>query len=80
MRMAKTIMIADKTYDKLKKMKETQHMSFTQLLESLTTQDERKQRYERILALKGTWKDTKEDREIEKEIKEGWKKWTKKYA
>lgn len=73
-------MIADKTYEKLKRMKESRRMSFTTLLESITEADDQKARYERLLALKGTWKSSKEDKIVENELREGWKRWNKKYV
>ncbi len=78
--MPKTIMIKDETYAKLRRLKEAKGISFTELLEELSSKDDWETRKQQLLALKGTWKDTPQDREDEKWIKEGWKKWSKKYA
>jgi predicted CopG family antitoxin len=80
MSMSKTIMIADETYQKLKKMKESKGMSFTRVLESLMEKNNQKKRSEKLLSLKGTWVEDKEEDEKVKEILKGWKKWGKKYA
>ena len=78
--MPKTIMIADETYDRLKRLKETKGISFTKLLNELSGKDDWESRKERLLALKGTWVSSAQDKEDEKWIKEGWKKWNKRYA
>ena len=78
--MPKTIMIKDETYARLKIMKEAKGMSFTELLEQFMEKNNIQKKTERLLALKGTWKDTPADRKIEEWVKKGWKEWDKKYA
>ncbi len=73
-------MIKDETYSRLKRMKEAQGLSFTQLLDKLTQKEDGEKRKRELLALKGTWVSSAADKEDEKWIKEGWKKWDKKYA
>lgn len=70
-------MIADETYEKLKRVKEAKKMSFTELLESFLKKDPNKNRYQELLALKGTWKDTPADREMGEWIRKQWKNWGK---
>lgn len=74
-------MIADKTYEKLKRMKQARGQSFTELLDSLTTPQSNAQRNKALLALRGTGKyDPVEEARIKKMLQEGWEKWNKKLS
>ncbi len=72
-------MIADKTYEKLKRMKESRGQSFTELLDSLATPQTNAQRNKELIALRGTGTfNPEEEARVKKILKEGWEKWNKK--
>ena len=73
--MSKLVNISDKTYEKLKSLKGIDK-SFTIVIENLLEKKEESNK-EKIMKFygKGSF-----DEEKLKELKEGWKKWTKKYA
>ena len=72
MYMSKLINISNETYNKLKAIKGKE--SFTIIIEKLI---EKKSNKEEILKFAGK---IKFDEKRLKELKEGWKKWSKKYA
>ena len=78
--MAKTIMISDKIYEKLSKLKSKINYSYSELLDELMEKKESSSNTERINMLKGKWVDSNEDITAEKEIRKAWKKWEKNYA
>ena len=78
--MAKTIMISDKIYEKLSKLKSKINYSYSELLDELMEKKESSSNTERINMLNGKWVDSNEDITAEKEIRKAWKKWEKNYA
>lgn len=78
--MAKTIMVSDDIYGRLSKIKKKTNKSFSQLLENLMEKDNKKRKYESLLNIKGSWKESPEDEKIEKELKKEWGKWNRQYA
>ncbi|MEK6970100.1 MAG: antitoxin VapB family protein [archaeon] len=79
--MPKTIMIADETYNRLKRMKEAKGMSFTKLLDGLLAKEDWKTLREKVMGFKGTGvADKDEVADVERILKEGWKRWNKRYA
>ena len=73
--MAKTIMVSNEVYNKLKKIKEMKNESFSEvILESI----ERKEKT--VADIRDAIKRLRvssEDKNIEKEIREGWNRWNK---
>ena len=78
--MSKTIMIKDETYSRLKHLKSIRKMSFTTLLDELMEKKNDRSRYEALLRLRGSLKDIPEEKIISRDLKEGWKRWGKRYA
>tara|TARA_Y100000034_G_scaffold133857_1_gene200676 strand:- start:5473 stop:5697 length:225 start_codon:yes stop_codon:yes gene_type:complete len=74
--MAKTIMISNEMYDELKLLK--RDMSFTELFKNLLNDDLKKG--SGLRECLGILKKDEEWKKIEKDLKRGWKSWTKKYA
>jgi len=77
--MAKTIMVSNEAYEKLRKIKESYpSMSYTEVIMNALENTKKTvgNLKEALLKLKLS----KEDGKIEKEIKEGWARWMKKYA
>ena len=73
--MSKLINISNKTYEKLKEMKDESE-SFTIVIEKLI---EKKPTSNKKEILKFAGKGSFDERKL-KELKKGWKKWTEKYA
>ena len=73
-------MIAEETYDKLKKRKEAEKISFTKMIEKLLVKDDWEKRRADLLALEGALKDIPGDKLIDPKLKEMWARWTKQYA
>ncbi len=74
-------MITDEVYSPLKRMKEARGWSFTELLDKLTQKEDAEKRKRKILALRGTWvEDEEEEKEVKRMLKEGWKRWNKRYV
>lgn len=74
--MSKTITVSDEEYIKIKRMKESgSHQS-----ESIS-KDKIRKKNEKLISFFGTWKeDPEEEKRVKKMLKEGWKKWSKRYA
>ncbi len=76
--MAKTIMISNEVYDKLKNLKGSN--SFSEALKSLINSKNIKNEGYKLRDCLGILKTDKEWKEIEGLIKRGWKSWGKMYA
>ena len=77
--MAKTIMVSDIAYYKLKKIKEREDASFSEVILVLVESNELK----KVRGLKvffGSFRGDNEYGRGLRELKSGWGKWTKKYA
>jgi len=77
--MAKTIMVSNEAYNRLKVIKEKEDKSFSDVIINLIEAKKTKTLND-VKSLFGIFKDDKEYDNIIKEVKEYWKKWTKKYA
>ena len=77
--MAKTIMVSNDAYNRLKVIKEKEDKSFSDVIINLIEAKKTKTLND-VKSLFGIFKDDKEYDNIIKEVKEYWKKWTKKYA
>ncbi len=73
--MAKTIMISNETYDNLKRRKGNK--SFSKTIDNMLI---KKKTGEGLKEFFGILKDDKEYDELMKEMKKGWKRWTRKYS
>ena len=73
--MAKTIMVSNEVYNKLKKIKEMKNESFSEvILESI------KRKEKTVADIRDAIKRlsvSSEDKKIENEIREGWNRWNK---
>ena len=76
--MAKTIMVSNAVYAELKKLKD-EEKSFSDVIIELIGKNEQKTGYD-LKKHFGVLKGDKEYDAIQKELKAGWRKWTKKYA
>jgi predicted CopG family antitoxin len=76
--MAKTIMVSNVAYEELKKLKD-EDKSFSDVIIGLVSRKEQKTGYD-LKKHFGILKGDKEYGLIQKELKAGWRKWTKKYA
>jgi len=77
--MAKTIMISNDVYNKLKKIKGKD--SFSEVMNSFIKKKNVRKTGEGLKECLGLLSvDDVEDKKIEKELKEGWARWTKRYA
>ena len=77
--MAKTIMVSDVAYAKLKKIKEREDASFSEVILDLVESKELK----KVGGLKvffGVLRGDSEYGRVLRELKSGWGTWTKKYA
>jgi len=77
--MAKTIMISNTAYEELKKLKEDENKSFSEVIVELLSGKPAKTGYD-LMKHFGALKGDKEYPKIRKEIKAEWGKWQKKYA
>ncbi len=75
--MAKTIMIANDVYEKLKTLKKDR--SFSELIREKIISNEIK-KGSGLRECLGTLKKDKEWEDTKKDLKKGWKNWTKKYV
>ena len=73
-------MVSDNVYERLDNIKKAKRHSFSELFTELLEKPERKNWARSIKVLAGTWKESKEGKKTEAELKKGWTKWTKKYA
>lgn len=80
--MAKTIMVSNDAYEKLTKIKELDgpNTSYTDVVLNLLESKNRKKTLSGLKKHFGILKEDKEYDEIKKKLKEGWAKWTKRYA
>ena len=77
--MAKTIMISNDAYEKLKSLKEKEDKSFSEVVIELV-EDKGTKKMKDLKKYFGILKgDTEYDRVL-KEVRKGWKRWTEKYA
>ena len=77
--MAKTIMIADGVYNRLKSIKETENKSFSEVIRDII--EPSKKTGKELKVCLGILKDDKEyDKEWRETLKKGWDKWNKRYA
>ena len=76
--MAKTIMVSNAAYEELKKLKD-EEKSFSDVIIELVSRNEQKTGYD-LKKHFGVLKGDKEYDAVQKELKAGWRKWTKKYA
>ena len=77
--MAKTIMISNDAYEKLKSLKEKEDKSFSEVVIELV-EDKGTKKMKDLKKYFGILKvDTDYDRGL-KEVRQGWKRWTEKYA
>lgn len=76
--MAKTIMISNEAYEKLKEIKERKNESFTEVI--LECLDKPRKTGIGLRECFGILKDDKEYDGIMKETRKRWNKWTKQYA
>lgn len=77
--MAKTIMVSDIAYAKLKKIKEREDASFSEAILDLIESKELK-KVGKLKVFFGVLKGDNEYGGVLRELKFGWGKWTKKYA
>jgi len=77
--MAKTIMISDDVYKKLKIMKEREDKSYSNVIINLM-ENKRSKTFTDLKKYFGVLKEDKEYDEILKETRKAWKKWTESYA
>lgn len=77
--MAKTLMVSNSVYDELKKIKENDNKSFSEVITELITKKDGKTGRD-LWKHFGVLKGDKEYKKLRKEIKEGWSKWEKRYA
>ena len=77
--MAKTLMISNSVYDELKKLKEGEDKSFSEVIVELISNRRQKTGYD-LKKHFGVLKDDKEYEKIQKELKAGWHRWQKRYA
>ena len=75
--MARTIMVSDEVYDKLKTLKNGS--SFSEVITELIDESKSK-KLSGLKACFGTIPDDEEWREISKDLKKGWKKLTERYV
>ncbi|MBI2598226.1 MAG: antitoxin VapB family protein [Candidatus Diapherotrites archaeon] len=77
--MSKTMMVSDLAYEKLKKIKEREDASFSEVILNLVESNESK-KVGNLKIFFGVLKGDKEYDRVLREIKSGWSVWTKKYA
>lgn len=77
--MAKTIMISNDAYEKLKDIKEREEKSFSEVVVELV-EDKKMKRGKGLRECLGILKGDKEYDEVMKWTKKGWDRWSKKYA
>ena len=78
--MAKTIMISNDAYEKLKYLKERANKSFTEVIIEFIDNSRNVKTIGGLRKFYGILKDDKEYDGVMKEAKKGWNKWTKKYV
>lgn len=76
--MAKTIMVSNTAYEELKKLKD-EDKSFSDVIIGLVSKNGQKTGYD-LKKHFGILKGDKEYGKIQKELKAGWRKWTKRYV
>jgi len=77
--MAKTIMVSDNVYEKLKSIKEKENKSYSDvIIELVNIKKMKKLKY--LEKFFGILKEDKEYDRIMKEINKSWDRWTKRYA
>ncbi|MBI2508082.1 antitoxin VapB family protein [Candidatus Woesearchaeota archaeon] len=76
--MAKTIMISNDVYERLKNIKEREDKSFSEVV--IECLDSHKKTGKDLMKCFGILKDDKEYDKIMKDTRKRWAEWTKKYA
>ncbi len=76
--MAKTIMISNEVYEKLKSLKGEE--SFSEVILQLTERKEKKTVGSLLKSCSGLLKGDKEYDKVMKDLRKGWEKWNKRYA
>ncbi|MEK6932356.1 MAG: antitoxin VapB family protein [Nanoarchaeota archaeon] len=77
--MAKNIMVSNDVYERLKKIKEsTPNMSYSDVI--INSLENKTRPFGELREIIKKIKLRPDDKKIEKELKKGWYKWTKKYA
>lgn len=77
--MAKTLKVSDNAYEELKKLKEKNNKSFSEIIMGLVNRNENKTVYN-LQKHFGILKGDKEYKKIQKELKKGWSRWQKRYS
>lgn len=77
--MAKTLMVSNLAYEELKKLKEEENKSFSDVIVELIDIKKQKTGYD-LKKHFGVLKGDIEYNRMQKEIKAGWSKWQKRYA
>ena len=78
--MAKTIMVSDMVYERLSKLKKSADYSYSAVLSELMDKEMSKSNSEALLALRGKWKESKEDEKLAKGVDKAWKLWGKTFV
>ena len=78
--MAKTIMVSNEAYEKLKYLKERANKSFTEVIIEFISREDNVKKGAGLRECLGLIKKDEEWVEIKKELKKGWGNWSKKYA
>ena len=77
--MAKTIMVSNEVYEKLTKIKENSpSMSYSDVI--ISSLESKRKPFGELKEVIKKMKLRNDDKKIEKELKERWHRWTKKYA
>ena len=74
--MAKTLMVSNSVYEELKKIKESENKSFSEVIVDLIVKKEGKTGRD-LWKHFGVLKGDKEYDEVKKELKAGWRRWQK---
>ena len=77
--MAKTLMVSNSVYEELKKIKENENKSFSDVIVELIAKKDGKTGKD-LWKHFGVLKGDMGYKELKKEIREGWHKWEKRYA
>lgn len=76
--MAKTLMVSNKVYEELKKLKTKEDKSFSEVIIELLVA--KRNTISHVWKHFGVLKGDKEYEQIQKDLKEGWSRWRKRYA
>ena len=76
--MAKTLMVSNSVYDELKKIKTKEDKSFSEVIVGLLNY--KRNTIDHVWKHFGVLKGDTEYKEVQKVLREGWRRWQKKYA